>query len=688
MDTVTDDSALEAGRPWPLGAHWDGRGVNFALFSAHAEAVELCVFDGLRMRNLLLRECTDEVWHGYLVGAAPGLHYAYRVQGPAHRHGHGHGGHGHGHGHRFDSRRLLIDPYAREIVGRFSRQPDDPAHGLKACVVDEEFDWGGDQAPAIPLADSVLYEAHVKGMTRQHPGVPEVLRGTYAGLAAPAMIEHFHRLGVTALSLLPVHHFLDEQRLISEGRVNYWGYNSIGFFAPEPRYAARIGGQSVIAEFKTMVRSLHAAGLEVILDVVFNHTAESDEKGPTLSFRGIDNLSYYRLPAGHLAHYENFTGCGNTVNLAHPRVLQLVMDALRYWVGVMHVDGFRFDLAATLTRDSAFLAAIRQDPVLQRVKLIAEPWDIGPDGYRLGRFLHGWSEWNDRFRDDVRAFWLTHHAGVAELAQRLAGSSEVFHVAGRAPQASVNFITAHDGFTLRDLVSYQAKHNELNGEGNRDGHGHNCSWNCGEEGESTDPAVLERRRRLQRALLTTLLVAQGVPMLQGGDELGRTQRGNNNAYCQDNALTWLDWRDADAELIDFVAGLIDLRRRYPQLRRRNWLTGQAVGDDQPDVVWWHPAGRAMRVADWQSKKLGAFGMQLAAEIIAVGATQDTETLLCLFNRDEIPVSFLLPGEAVWWQVFDSSAQAPCARLQREKTSLVPARSVQILSRQAGSLSDA
>ena len=683
MDTVTGDSSLEAGRPWPLGAHWDGRGVNFALFSAHAEAVELCVFDGPRMRTLLLRECTDEVWHGYLVGAAPGLHYAYRVQGPAHRHGHGHG---HGHGHRFDSRRLLIDPYAREIVGRFSRQPDDPAHGLKACVVDEEFDWGGDQAPAIPLADSVLYEAHVKGMTRQHPGVPEVLRGTYAGLAAPAMIEHFHRLGVTALSLLPVHHFLDEQRLISEGRVNYWGYNSIGFFAPEPRYAARIGGQSVIAEFKTMVRSLHAAGLEVILDVVFNHTAESDEKGPTLSFRGIDNLCYYRLPAGHLAHYENFTGCGNTVNLAHPRVLQLVMDALRYWVVVMHVDGFRFDLAATLTRDSAFLAAIRQDPVLQRVKLIAEPWDIGPDGYRLGRFLPGWSEWNDRFRDDVRAFWLTHHAGVAELAQRLAGSSEVFHVAGRAPQASVNFITAHDGFTLRDLVSYQAKHNELNGEGNRDGHGHNCSWNCGEEGESTDPAVLERRRRLQRALLTTLLVAQGVPMLQGGDELGRTQRGNNNAYCQDNALTWLDWRDADGGLVDFVAGLIDLRRRYPQLRRHNWLTGQAVGDDQPDVVWWHPAGRVMRVADWQSKKLGAFAMQLAADTSAVGATRDT--LLCLFNRDEIPVSFLLPGEAVWWQVFDSSAQASFTRLQREKTSLVPARSVQILSRQAGSVSDA
>ncbi|WP_300450992.1 glycogen debranching protein GlgX [Accumulibacter sp.] len=682
MGGVSGGGRLESGRPWPLGAHWDGRGVNFALFSAHAEAVELCLFDDGQMRTLALPECSDQVWHGYLAGAAPGLCYGYRVHGPGdrrgrgHGHGHGHGHHGHSHGHRFDARRLLLDPYAREVVGRFSwPAPDNPTHCLKACVVDEEFDWGNDAAPAIAWADTILYEVHVKGVSRLHAGVPQALRGTYAGLAAPAMIDHYRRLGVTALNLLPVHYFLDEQRLANEGRVNYWGYNSLAFFAPEPRYAARVGGQSVIAEFKTMVRSLHAAGLEVILDVVFNHTAESDETGPTLSFRGIDNLSYYRLPAGHLARYENFTGCGNTVNLAHPRVLQLVMDALRYWVSVMHVDGFRFDLAATLTRDSAFLAALRQDPLLQRVKLIAEPWDIGPDGYRLGRFLPGWSEWNDRFRDDVRSFWLTHHAGVAELAQRLAGSSEVFRAAGRAPQASINFVTAHDGFTLRDLVSYQKKHNELNGEGNRDGHGHNHSSNCGAEGESSDPAVLERRRRLQRALLTTLLMAQGVPMLQSGDEIGRTQAGNNNAYCQDNELTWLDWPKADTDLMEFVAGLLGLRRRFRQLRQRRWLTGEAIAGGPPDVVWWHPAGRTMGVADWQSKKLNALGVLLAPPPAEVDAGA---TLLCLFNRDEIPVSFLLPHGA-WLQICDSSAQAPFAVCQRERTSTVPARSVQLLS---------
>ncbi|MEF8768091.1 glycogen debranching protein GlgX [Candidatus Accumulibacter contiguus] len=670
MDRVSDRADLEAGRPWPLGACWDGHGVNFALFSAHAERVELCVFDGERMRTLPLRECTDQVWHGYLAGAEPGLRYAYRVHGPD----------APKRGQRFDHRRLLLDPYAREVVGRFSwRKHHDPADCLAACVVDERFDWGDDAPPLIPLASTVLYEAHVKGSSRQHPGVPEVLRGTYAGLATPAMIEHFQRLGVTAINLLPVCHFLDERHLDEKGLVNYWGYNSLAFFAPEPRYAARIGGQSVIAEFKTMVRSLHAAHLEVILDVVFNHTAESDEAGPILSFRGIDNSSYYRLPPDHLNRYENFTGCGNTLNLAHPRVLQMVMDALRYWVGVMHVDGFRFDLAATLTRDSAFLAALRQDPLLQRVKLIAEPWDIGPDGYHLGRFLPGWSEWNDRFRDDVRAFWLTHEAGAGQLAQRLAGSREVFGSSGRAPQAGINFITAHDGFTLRDLVSYQKKHNELNGEENRDGHGHNHAWNCGEEGVSTDPVVLERRRRLQRTLLATLMLSQGVPMLQSGDEIGRTQAGNNNAYCQDNAMTWLDWKNADAELIDFVAGLIDLRRRFPQLRQHRWLTGEAMVDGQPDVVWWHPAGRPMRHADWESKKLGTFGLQLAPDRPAVGKAQDGETLLCLINRDDNQASFLLPA-GVWQQICDSSTQAPFAPHMREISTPVAARSVQILSR--------
>ncbi len=667
MERVIDGGLL-GGRPWPLGARWDGAGVNFALFSAHAERVELCILVGNELQTFFLPECTDQVWHGYLAGASPGLRYAYRVYGP----------YAPEQGHRFDSRCLLLDPYAREVIGRCTPSAiGDARLSAASCVVDDEFAWGSDVPPAIPWTDTVLYEVHVKGASRLHPGVPEALRGTYAGLASPAMIEHFQKLGITALSLLPVHHFLDEQRLLESCRVNYWGYNSLAFFAPEPRYAAQIGGQSVCAEFKTMVRSLHSAGFEVILDVVFNHTAETDANGPTLSFRGIDNLSYYRLPATNLAGYENFSGCGNTLNLAHPRVLQLVMDALRYWVEVMHVDGFRFDLAAALTRDSAFLAAVRQDPVLQRAKLIAEPWDVGPDGYRLGRFLPGWSEWNDRFRDDARAFWLTRQAGVGQLAQRLAGSSEVFHFGGRAPQAGVNYVCSHDGYTLRDLVSFQAKHNELNGEDNRDGHDHNLSWNCGTEGESQDPVIVERRRRLQRALLVTVLIAQGVPMLQGGDELGRTQAGNNNAYCQDSPLTWLDWSAADAEMIEFVAGLIGLRRRLPQLRRRHWLTGELTAAGQADVVWWHPAGRAMRVADWQSRKLASFAMQLAPEQAGADGLAG-QSVLCLVNRDEIPVSFILPP-GVWLQLCDSSARRAFAVERREKTSLAPARSVQILS---------
>ena len=657
-----------SGRPWPLGATWDGAGVNFALFSAHAERVELCLFVGDELQTAFLPERTDQVWHGYLAGASPGLRYAYRVYGPFSPE----------HGHRFDASCFLLDPYAREVAdGLLPSTASNARLCAKACVTDDEFAWGSDAPPVVPWTDTVLYEVHVKGVSRQHPGVPEALRGTYAGLASPAMIEHFRRLGVSALNLLPVHFFLDEQRLLDAGRVNYWGYNSLAFFAPAARYAAKVGGQSVCNEFKTMVRSLHAAGLEVILDVVFNHTAETDAYGPTLSFRGIDNLSYYRLPPSDLAAYENFSGCGNTLNLAHPRVLQLVMDALRYWVEVMHVDGFRFDLAAALTRDSAFLAAVRQDPVMQRVKLIAEPWDVGPDGYRLGRFLPGWSEWNDRFRDDVRAFWLTGEAGVGQLAQRLAGSSELFRFAGRAPQASMNYICSHDGYTLRDLLSFQAKHNELNGEDNRDGHAHNFSWNCGAEGDSQDQVVVERRRRLQRALLATLMVAQGVPMLQSGDELGRTQAGNNNAYCQDNPLTWLDWSTADSDLIEYVAGLIDLRRRLPQLRRHHWLTGETGAAGQPDVVWWHPAGRPMRVTDWQSRKLASLAVQLAPEPASADGL-GAHTLLCLINRDEIPVSFIVP-EGVWRQHCESSARQPFASEQRVKTSVVPARSVQILT---------
>ncbi len=652
--------ALQEGRPWPLGAHWDGRGVNFALFSAHAERVELCLFDGQTEYSRPLPGCTDQVWHGYLPAAAPGLCYAYRVTGP------------NAPGHCFDRQRLLVDPYARELRGTFRYDGGTtPDNSLLSCVVDAPFDWQDDTPPATPLADSVLYEIHVKGATRQHPEVPEALRGTYAGLASPPMIRHLKRLGVTAVKLLPVHAFLDEARLLAGGLRNYWGYNTLAFFAPEPRYAARINGQSVIDEFRGMVRTFHAEGIEVILDVVFNHTAETDEAGPTVSFRGIDNASYYRLLANDPTRYENFSGCGNTFNLAHPRVLQLVMDALRYWVGEMHVDGFRFDLAAALTRDSAFLDAIRQDPALAGIKLIAEPWDLGGDGYRLGRFPPGWSEWNDRFRDDVRAFWLTGEVGIGALAQRLAGSSEIFRHQGRAPQAGVNFITAHDGFTLRDLVSYQDKHNALNGENNRDGHSHNLSWNCGSEGDSLDPQVLETRRRLQRALLATLFVAQGVPMLQGGDEIGRTQAGNNNAYCQDTPMTWLDWQQADSDLLGFSSSLIALRQRLPQLRRRAWLTGAAMGDGRRDIVWWHPDGHEMRSEDWQSPDQNSLGFLLSSP------GDKTPPLLVLINRAADTRGFQLPPGG-WQNLCNSAAHRPFQPQAIGNSTRVDARSVHLL----------
>lgn len=663
MGTLTGAVTLQSGRPWPLGAHWDGNGVNFAVFSAHAECVELCVWEGDSLRSLPLSECTNQVWHGYLPGAGPGLCYAYRVYGPT------------GPEHRFDPQRLLVDPYARELTGRFSYDGTlPPEQGLRARVVDPAYDWGDDAPPSTPWHDSILYEVHVKGATRLHPGVPEALRGTYAGLASPAMLSHLRRLGVTALKLLPIHGFLDERRLLQHGLTNYWGYNTLSFFAPEPRYASRVGGRTAIDEFRAMVRALHAAGIEVILDVVFNHTAETDEFGPTVSFRGIDNATYYRLRKDDPNLYENFSGCGNTFNLAHPRVLQLVMDSLRYWAGEMHVDGFRFDLAAALTRDSAFLEAVAQDPLLSRLKLIAEPWDLGPDGYRLGRFPPGWSEWNDRFRDDARAFWLTGEAGTGALAQRLAGSSEIFRHDGRAPSSGINFITAHDGFTLRDLVSFRHKHNDANGEHNRDGHGHNLSCNCGIEGESHDTHVLECRKRLQRALLATLFTAQGVPMLQGGDELGRTQRGNNNAYCQDNALTWLDWAQVDQSLLDFTAGMIRLRRQFGQLRRASWLTGADGEDGRRDVVWWHPDGHEMHGHDWHASPGGALGMLLAR----AGDRQDAD-LLALFNRNADAVTFSLPP-GTWRQLCSSSADAPFQTHVCESACSLAGRSVLLLAR--------
>ena len=649
---------LEAGRPWPLGAECTETGINFALFSAHAERVELCLLNDGKEERHELPACTNQVWHGFLPGAGPGLRYAYRVHGPNDA------------GHRFAPDRLLIDPYTRQLGGVFAYDQRQTGPALHSVAGTEDFDWGDDTPPATPWTDTVLYEIHVKGATRRHPGVPEPLRGTYAGLASPAMLAHYQDLGITALKLLPVHAFLDEERLVRSGLTNYWGYNTLAFFVPEPRYAGHRNGESPATEFRRMVRALHAAGIEVLLDVVFNHTAETDESGPTICYRGIDNASYYRLHPESPQRYENFSGCGNTFNLAHPRTLQLTLDALRYWVSEMHVDGFRFDLAAALTRDSAFLAALAQDPLLSRVKLIAEPWDLGPEGYRLGRFPPGWSEWNDRFRDDVRAFWLSRSVSVGALAQRLAGSSEIFRHTGRSPQAGINFITAHDGFTLRDLVSYAHKHNELNGEHNRDGNDHNHSINCGQEGETDDPVILDRRRRLQRALLVTLLTAQGVPMLQAGDELGRSQAGNNNAYCQDNTLTWLDWARADEAQLAFTQGLLARRQRLPQLARTNWLTGATQPRGGRDVRWWHPAGRELEQADWEAA-LDTLGMCLSPP-----PQGPAVTLCAIYHRGQEPVSVNLPPGR-WTRVVASAAQHPFAEELCQGTVTVDACAVHL-----------
>lgn len=649
---------LKPGDPWPLGAHWNGHGVNFALFSENARKVELCIFQGERMQTFPLPERTNNIWHGYLEGAKPGLTYAYKVHGENRP------------GNKFNPNILLLDPYAKELTGSFTYQPSSTsAHGLKCKVLANTYDWEGDTLPNIPWTDSVLYEAHIKGTTRLHPDIPEHLRGTYQGLSSPVMIDHFKKLGITAVSLLPVHYFIDEARLLKNGLTNYWGYNTLSFFVPDQRYASGNDGQSAIAEFRTMVKALHAAGIEVILDVVFNHTAETDEFGPTVSLRGIDNASYYLLPADNPDLYINYSGCGNTLNLANPDVLRLVMDALRYWVNEMHVDGFRFDLAAIMTRNSAFLGAIHQDPVLSQVKLIAEPWDLGPEGYQLGQFTPGWGEWNDRFRDDIRAYWLTGGAGSGALAQRLSASSETFRHRGRSPRASINFITAHDGFSLRDLVSYQHKHNERNGEGNRDGHGHNLSWNCGVEGETQDASIIECRQKLQRALLTTLLISQGVPMLQAGDELGRTQSGNNNAYCQDNPTTWIDWANIDKSLFEFVCQLIGLRRRFPQLHNRSWLSGQIRENGSRDVTWWHPNGRQMQNDDWHAND-NVLGFILAPD------ARGNETLLALFNRGVLPCVFRLP-EGNWESLCITDARVPFTHSIFNGTSHVAPRSVQL-----------
>jgi len=632
---------VEPGLPHPLGATWDGKGVNFALFSANAEKVELCVFDARGRRELgriALPEYTDEIWHGYLPDARPGLLYGYRVYGP----------YAPERGHRFNHHKLLLDPYAKALAGKLrwtdahygyrigSHREDlsfdrrDNASAMPKCVVIESaFTWGEDHRPAVPWTDTVFYEVHVKGFTIQHPRVQPALRGTFAGLAAPAIIAYLEELGVTTLELLPVQAFVDDRRLVEHKLRNYWGYNSIGFFAPEPRYL-----QGDPNEFKTMVKHLHEAGIEVVLDVVYNHTAEGNHLGPTFSFKGIDNASYYRL-AEDPRYYDDASGTGNTLDLRHPRVLQMVMDSLRYWVEEMHVDGFRFDLAPALARedngyrrDAAFFKAIQQDPVLSRVKMIGEPWDVGTGGYQLGNFPPGWSEWNGKYRDVVRRFWRGDMGVSAELASRLAGSSDLFAHNGRRPRASVNFVTVHDGFTLTDLVSYNHKHNEANHEDNRDGTDDNLSWNCGVEGPTDDPEIVNLRERQKRNFIATLLLSLGVPLLLGGDEHGRTQGGNNNAYCQDNDISWVDWTQwtpRDLALEEFVKMMLRMRREHPAFKRDAFYRGEPVdASGRKDIAWMKPDGHEMQPDDWtpERRTIGFFLGARPMLFVAMNAAPD------------------------------------------------------------------
>ena len=656
---------LWPGQPYPRGANWNGMGVNFALFSEHAERVELCLFDASgrhQTHRIVLRERTDQIFHGFLPQARPGLLYGYRVYGPYRPKD----------GHRFNHHKLLLDPYARQLVGplrwhdavfgyrvghgeadlSFDRR--DSAPWMPRCkVIEPAFTWGEDRRPQVPWHETVIYEAHVRGLTMTHPEVPQALRGTYAGLSCAPVVEHLKRLGVTTLELMPVHAFIDDRHLVDRGLANHWGYNTIGFFAPEGHYSA----SGKLGEFKTMVRTLHEAGIEVILDVVYNHTAEGSELGPTLSFRGIDNASYYRLEPNAPRHYQDFTGCGNTLNMQHPRVLQLLMDSLRYWVTEMHVDGFRFDLAAALARElhavdrlSAFFDILRQDPVLSKVKLIAEPWDLGSGGYQVGNFPAGWAEWNDRYRDTMRAYWKGDGGVIGEFAQRLTGSSDLYNRSSRKPYASINFVAAHDGFTLADLVSYNDKHNEANGEENRDGSDHNLSWNHGVEGPTDDPEILALRARQQRNFIATLILSQGVPMLLAGDEIGRTQQGNNNAYCQDNELSWIDWSDSEERrsLLAFTQRLIALRAAHPVFRRRDFFQGRPLrGSEVRDIVWLRPDGSEMGDEAWQQDHARALAVFLSgdgiAEVDGRGRAVHDDSFVLFFNAAEEGVIFSLPA---------------------------------------------
>jgi isoamylase len=667
------------GQPYPLGAMWDGEGVNFSLFSEHAEKVELCLFDPAGRREIERVDMhwqTDQVWHCYLPEARPGLLYGYRVHGP----------YDPAAGHRFNPHKLLLDPYAKALRGNlrwsdahfgyrigdkredlsFDRR--DSAPGMPKCrVMDPAFTWGDDRPPRTPWHDTIIYELHVKGYTMQHPDVPPELRGTYAGLSAAPVIEHLQRLGITAVELMPVHAYIDDRHLIEKGLRNYWGYNSIGYFAPDMRYSH----SGSVGEFKTMVKRMHSAGIEVILDVVYNHTAEGNHMGPTLSFRGIDNAAYYRLLPDEQRYYMDYTGCGNTLNMTHPRVLQIIMDSLRYWIREMHVDGFRFDLASALARElhevdrlGAFFDIIHQDPVISQVKLIAEPWDLGEGGYQVGNFPVGWTEWNGRYRDVVRDYWRGEGGVIGDLAYRLTGSSDLYEYGGRRPYASINFITAHDGFTLHDLVSYNDKHNEANLEENNDGENHNRSWNCGAEGPTDNKHIRELRERQKRNLLTTLFLSQGVPMLVAGDEMGRTQGGNNNAYCQDNTISWIDWEldTDDQDLLGFVQRLIRLRKEHPAFRRRHFFQGRRImGAEVKDITWLTPEGREMSDEEWDHAHARCLGIFLAGAAMEEqdrrGRRLTDDNLLLLLNAHEGEIPFAIPAYplyARWSVLIDTS----------------------------------
>src|SRR5262245_25033555 len=698
------------GRPYPLGATWDGAGVNFALFSEHATKIELCLFDSAdaskEAHRIPLHEQTDQVWHAYLPDALPDQLYGYRVHGPYEPAA----------GHRFNPNKVVLDPYAKAI-GRCLKW-DDAVFGYKigdanedlsfderdsaafaplAKVIDSAFTWGDDRPPRTPWHKTLIYELHVRGFTMRHPDVPEKLRGTYGALGSEAVIRHLQSLGITAVELMPVHHHLNDRHLLEKKLTNYWGYNTLSYLALEPGYENASNQLSPVQEFKTMVRALHTAGIEVILDVVYNHTAEGNHMGPTLSMRGIDNASYYRLSPESPRHYMDFTGCGNTLNMQHPRVLQIIMDSLRYWVLEMHVDGFRFDLASTLARElfevnklGAFFDIIAQDPVLSQVKSIAEPWDVGPGGYQVGNFPVGWTEWNGKYRDSVRKFWKGDGGTVSEFATRLAGSSDLYAQSGRAPHASVNFVTCHDGYTLQDLVSYNDKHNEANGENNKDGANDNNSWNCGAEGPTNDANILALRERQKRNFLATLLFSQGVPMLLAGDELSHTQKGNNNTYCQDNELTWLDWNldDSRKQFLDFVRRATETWRSNPVFQRRKFFQGRRIrGQGVTDISWFGPDGKDMDDAAWAARFVKCLGVRLAGDLIGDvderGEKIVGDTLMILYNAHHEPIPFTLPvtnPNHKWEAVLDTATtlSQPSPVLAGRDTYKVQGRSVVML----------